>query len=1027
MKNYQKINNILGWSVFLIATIVYLLTLEPTASWWDCGEYISTSFKLQVGHPPGAPTFQLIGRLFSLLAFGDLSRVAVMVNTMSALSSSFTILFLFWSITMLAKKVVLRNGEMTDGKMWAVMGSGLVGALAYTFSDSFWFSAEEGEVYAMSSFFTALVFWAILKWEVVSEEKGSYRWIILIAFLMGLSIGVHLLNLLTLPALCFVFYYKKYKTSKKGIILTTLLSFIILSIIMYFLIPQLVNFSALFELFFVNSLGFPFNSGTIVYFLVLTGLIGFGLYYAKKKQKTLLHSLIMAFTFILLGYSSFFMLIIRSNADTPIDENDPEDAIGLLSYLNREQYGTWPLFSGQYYMAPVTSYEDGSPVYQRDKASGKYVIVDDRKQTVPVYDSRFTTIFPRMWSNQKSSHVSAYKDWGGEGGIPIQTTKNDGTSETLYKPTFGQNLRFFFTYQIGHMYFRYFMWNFVGRQNDVEGYGGIENGNWISGIPFIDNARLGDQDNLPFSMKNPARNKFYFLPLILGLIGLWYHVKKHPKDSWIITLFFLMTGLAIVTWLNQTPYQPRERDYSYAGSFYAFAFWIGLGVLALFDYLSSKLKNLDPRILAGVITVVCLLLVPGIMGQQGWDDHNRAHKYTCKDFACNYLESCAPNAILITNGDNDTFPLWYAQEVEGVRTDVRVVNFMLASGDWYIHQLSRKMYKSDPLPLTIPPNKYDKGLNEYIPFYDKEIPDFVDVKQIIDFINSDDEQTKLALQNGKKISYIPTKSFRLKVDSANCIKSGIVPKELANRMVPSIEWKMKKNYLFKNELMLLDFLATSNWTRPLYFANPSTVEDFMEIDQYCHLEGMVYKFMPVVASERVQGLGGITTSQPSFDILMNKCKWGNLNDPRVTVDRESYRNVMIPKNNFARLAQKLVGENKKAEAIKVLDRCQEAFPNEKVHYDYYMLPFVEVYYKAGAMDKANKLLGTVSDIIQEDIKYYNSLKPKFAKYFDKEKNTDLAVLRRLSQLATENKQEAAAKKIDTFLATFSPETKPNNN
>jgi len=1019
MKNFKLVNNVLGWLVFLVAALVYTLTMEPTTSWWDCGEYIATSYKLQVGHPPGAPTFQMLGRFFSLMAFGDLSRVAMMVNWMSALSSAFTVLFLFWSITMLGRKIVARSGELNTGKLWAVMGSGLVGALAFTFSDSFWFSAVEGEVYAMSGFFTALVFWAILKWDVVADEKGSYRWIIFIAFMVGLSIGVHLLNLLAIPAIAFVYYFRKYNPSRKGVILTATLSVFILAFVMYVIIPVIVKLSAWFELFFINTVGLPFNSGTVIYFILLTGLIVWGLHYTRRKQKLLANTIILIFTFILIGYSSFFMLVIRSNADTPIDENDPEDAISLLSYLNREQYGTWPLWHGQYHNAPIVSYEDGSPVYARDVKSGKYIVIDDRKQTVPVYDPRFTTVFPRMWSNQKSSHISAYKQWGGDGGTPITITKENGESETRYKPSFSQNLKYFFSYQLGHMYFRYFMWNFVGRQNDVEGHGGIENGNWISGIPFIDNARLGTQHDLPLSMKNPAHNKFYFLPLILGIIGLLFHINRHARDSVVVALLFVMTGIAIVVYLNQTPYQPRERDYSYAGSFLAFSIWIGLGVLAIVDRIGKYLKKADSRFVAIGVTLLCLILVPGIMGQQGWDDHTRAHKYACRDFAANYLNSCAPNAILITNGDNDTFPLWYAQEVEGIRTDIRVVNFMLASGEWYIHQLGRKIYDAEPMPFTLPPAKYDKGVNDYIPFYDREIPGYVDLKQVIDFINSDDEQTKLALQTGRKISYTPTKNFRLKVDSANAVKYGIVPPEMADRIVPVIEWTMQKSYLFKNELMLLDFLASSNWTRPLYFANPSTVEDFMDINQYCHLTGFVYKFIPVVVGDQIQGMGGISSSDPSFDIMMNRCKWGNLADPRVTVDRESYRNSMIPKNAFLRLAQRLLVENKKDSAVMVADRVQEVFPNEKIHYDYYMLPFVEVYFTAGAADKGTKLLETLSDMMTENVKYYDRQQPKFAKYFDKTRQTEIMVLRRLAQIARENEKESQAKKIETFLATKS--------
>ncbi|MEI6575855.1 MAG: DUF2723 domain-containing protein [Bacteroidota bacterium] len=1017
MKNYQRINNITGWIVFLMASTVFLLTVEPTASWWDCGEYISTSYKLMVGHPPGAPLFQMIGRFFSLFAFGDTSKVALMVNISSALSSGFAVLFLFWTITMFAKKIILKSGELTESKTWAIMGSGVVGAMAFAFSDSFWFSAVEGEVYAMSAFFTAIVFWAMMKWEANVDEKHSLRWIILIFFLVGLSIGVHLLNLLTIPAMAFIYYFKKYKPTKKGIAIAGILGVAVLAFVMNFIIPQIVNLSGQFEIFFVNSFGLPFNTGTLIYFLILAAGIIFGLYITHKKQKVLANTLILAFTFILIGYSSFAMLVIRSNSNPPIDENDPENAVSLLSYLNREQYGTWPLLKGQYYNAPMVDYEDGNPVYDRDNKSGKYIIVDDRKQSEPVYDERFTTVFPRMWSNQKQSHITAYKNWGGEGGIAESIRKPNGETATEYRPTMGQNLTFFFKYQVGHMFFRYIMWNFVGRQNDIEGYGGIENGNWISGIPFIDDARLGAQEKLPSSMENAARNKFFFLPLILGLIGLFYHINRHSHDSLIIGLLFFMTGLAIIIYLNQTPYQPRERDYSYAGSTYAFAMWIGLGVLALWEWLSKYMKKIDPKYVAALVSIVCLLLVPGIMGQQGWDDHDRSGKTACRDFAENYLNSCAPNAVLITNGDNDTFPLWYAQEVEGVRTDVRVVNFMLASGDWYIKQLFRKAYNSDPLPFTIPVEKYNKGTNEYIPFYDRGIQDTIELKKVIDFVNSDSEDAKVSLQNGKRIPFIPTKQFKITVDVAAVIKSGLIPAELTTKVQSEIIWTMKKNYLLKNDLMLLDFIATSNFKRPLYFANPSSVDDFLDIDKYCHLEGIVFKFMPVLVDDYMQGMGGITYDKNCYDLLMNKAKWGNLASPHVTVDRETNRNSNIPKNNFLRLAQRLTEENKMDSAIKVLDRCQEVFPNNKITYDYYMIQFVDIYYKAKAMDKGNKMAETLANIYEENLTYYTSLKPEFSKSYDTEKQQAVAVLQRLKQVADQNKQTQLSNKIGSYFAS----------
>ncbi|MCC7318229.1 MAG: DUF2723 domain-containing protein, partial [Bacteroidales bacterium] len=643
--NFKKLNDLTGWVVFLIATVVYFLTLEPTASWWDCGEYIATAYKLQVGHPPGAPLFQMLGRFFSLFAFGDLSKVALMINAMSALSASFTILFLFWTITLLARKFMLK-GDDADKKsnQYAVLAAGAVGALAYTFSDSFWFSAVEGEVYAMSSFFTAVVFWAILRWERVADQPHHYRWLIFIAYLIGLSIGVHLLNLLALPAIVYVFYFKKFKPTTKGFILAGIISVAILGFIMSFMIPQIVNIASKFELFFVNSLGMPFNTGTIIYFAILIAAIVFGLYYTQLKRKVILNTVLLSFMFILIGYSSFFLIVIRANANTPINENEPSDAISLLSYLNREQYGDWPLLYGQYYNAPKVDYKDGSPVYVKDTKVGKYVITDNRASTIPVYDDRFTTVFPRMWG-EKASHISVYKRYGGDKGTPIRITKNDGTTQVINRPTFGENLKFFTTYQLSHMYFRYFMWNFTGRQNDVESQGEYENGNWISGINFIDSARLGSQSNLPDSMKNPMRAKFYFLPLLLGLAGLFFHLKRNVEDTWIVFLLFVMTGIAIVVYLNQTPYQPRERDYAYAGSFYAFAIWIGFGVLFLYDLL-AKFFNNKKTTAALAAAGVSLLLVPGIMAVEGWEGHDRSGKYAARDFAMNYLAQCDPNAII---------------------------------------------------------------------------------------------------------------------------------------------------------------------------------------------------------------------------------------------------------------------------------------------------------------------------------------------------------------------------------------------
>ncbi len=1020
MADFKKLNNLIGWIVFAIATLVYFLTLEPTASWWDCGEYIATAYKLQVGHPPGAPFFQLLGRFFSLFAFGDTSKVALMINSMSALSSSFTILFLFWTITHFARKIVLQNSEMTDGIKYAILGSGIVGALAYTFSDSFWFSAVEGEVYAMSSFFTAIVFWAILKWEEQADDKHSYRWIILIAYLVGLSIGVHLLNLVAIPAITMVYYFKKYKPTNKGIIKTLIISFLILAFVMFIIIPWIVMLAGKFELLFVNSFGMPFNSGVIIYFVLLIGGIIWGLRYTIKKQKVVLNTIILGFTFILIGYSTFFLLTIRSNANTPIDENNPEEAISLLSYLNREQYGDWPWIYGQYYNAPLDNrepYKDGNPIYVKDKKAGKYVMTNDRKESLPNYDRRFKGLFPRMWSSQKSSHISAYKSWGGDKGTPITVTKSDGTTEVLYKPTFGENLRYFFSYQVGHMYFRYFMWNFAGRQNDIQGHGNITDGNWISGIPFLDEMRLGPQDALPNNKKNHATNKFYLLPLILGLIGLFFHMNRNKKDTFIVALLFFMTGMAIIIYLNQYPYQPRERDYAYAASFYAFAIWLGLGVLAIADALSKKM---NPKVASILVILVTLILVPLNMASQGWDDHDRSGKYAARDFAANYLNSCAPNAILVTNGDNDTFPLWYAQEVEGIRTDVRVVNFMLASGAWYIHQLSRKVYDSDPLPLTLTPEQYNNGINMYIPFYGrKQIKGYTNLKELIDFVASDNEQTKLPLQSGKKINYFPTKKVRLLVDSATVVNNGTVPLDKADKIVPYIDWEIKKNYIYKNDLMLLDFIATNNWERPIYFANPASVADFLDIDKYVHAEGIVYRFVPYPAEHYLSQMGGVNVDE-SYDILVNRCKWGNLNDPKVTVDRESYRDSRIPKNNYIRLSQALLEENKLDSAIVVADKFIELFPDEKVKFDLYMLPFAEIYYRGDLPEKGNFIVEKLLENYTADINYYNSLDSDRARDFAQDKQQAIMVLQRLSDITSYNDQPELQKKIDDALLLSTP-------
>jgi len=915
---------------------------------------------------------------------------------------------------MLAKKIMLKpeTGKMTDGQKWAVIGAGLVGSLAYTFTDSFWFSAVEGEVYGMSSLFTAVVFWAILRWEEVADQRHGYRWLLLIAYVIGLSVGVHLLSLLVIPAIVYVYYFKKYKYSAKGFIFTGIISIAILAAIMYFIIPGIVELAGKFELFFVNSIGLPFNSGTIIYFLLIIGIILWGLNYTRKRGKVVWNTIILALVFILIGYSSFFILVIRANANTPINENDPKDAISLLSYLNREQYGTWPLLYGPYYNAPRVGVKDGNPVYEKDVKKGKYIVKDDRKGTIPVYDERFMTIFPRMWSNQKPAHVSLYKKYGGDKGIPIKVTKPDGSSDIVYKPTFGENLKFFFTYQIGHMYFRYFMWNFVGRQNDIESQGEPDHGNWISGINFIDNWRLGRQDNLPRSMQNPAHATFYFLPFLLGLLGFFYHLNKDKNSTWVVFLLFLMTGIAIIVYLNQTPLQPRERDYAYAGSFYAFAIWIGMGVLALWEIFNRYIKN--KKLSAILVTAISLLLVPVIMGQQGWKAHDRSGKYATLDFARMYLESCEPNAILFTNGDNDTFPLWYAQEVEGIRTDVRVVNYMLSSGDWYVNQMFNKVYDSDPLPLSIPREFYDSGEQNYLPVFQR-YNERANLKDVINFIKSDDKRSKVPLQDGSWLNYMPTKKLMLPIDKEQVLKTGTIKPEDADKIVDTIKWNVKQNNLYRNDLMLLDLIATNNWVRPIYFANPSSIKSVLDVDKYCHMEGIVYRFTPVPAPDYISNVGGVDADR-SYEVLMNnKVRWGRLNKDDVTVDRESARTVGIMKQDYFRLAQALVARKKYDSAVDAMDRGLYFFPEKKFPFDYYMIYWPDTYYKAGATEKGNKMVEDIARTYNENLDYYYSLDDKMQDYYKDDIQQSMAVLQRLNQVTDQYKQKALSDSLHKAL------------
>ena len=1256
--SYQKLNNWTGWGIWAIATIVYLSTIEPTASFWDCGEFIASAYKLEVGHPPGAPFFMLLARF--LMVFSTPETAAIFANALSALSSSFTILFLFWSITHLAKKFTGNAGEgMSAAQIWAVLGSGAVGALAYTFSDSFWFSAVEGEVYALSSLFTALVFWVILKWESVADQPGHLRWILVIAYLMGLSIGVHLLNLLAIPAIALVFYFKRYEFSWKGLLLTAAVAVALLGFIQEGLIKGVVNLAGKFELFFVNDLGMGFNTGVIVYAVLLIAFLTAAIWWTQMKNWVAANTFVLGMVMVLIGYSTFAVIVIRSAANPPMDENNPEDLFALLSYLNREQYGDRPLATGEYWGSPTDKsrpYSDGRPSFvksfsiiedrgvdkrvksfrseggaqawmaengsDRMRIEEEYVDSGDRKGSVPNYDARFTSAFPRMYSTQ-ANHIEAYKSWSNykgynqavtytsplsdtpmnaqqfeahisqdylqagmskdalnramtglfrsygmrfderyevaseseilvrdfesgnmqrapltDAGI-LQTLANfmasdlqmglssgkayvgrlegekaqlenqiraataqanrSGSSEDVRKvrqmegmldriqtdlmPSTAENLRYFKDYQMGWMYFRYFLWNFSGKQNDFQGHGSFTQGNWISGIDSIDEQRIGNQDELTEVAKaNKGYNRFYYLPLLLGLIGLIFHAIRDPRQFLVVAALFVLTGMAIVVYLNQYPFQPRERDYAFVGSFYAFAIWIGLGVYAMFEWArkadvqsfvrvlggsaaaavvlyATEMVSGGPHALsasiafmAGVVAVLMgigwllnamsvkeslraqtmlalALAVPCLMATEGWDDHSRANRRTGVDFAKNYLDSLEENAILFTNGDTDTFPLWYVQEVEGYRTDVRICNLSLLNTDWYIDQMKRQAYDSPPLPILMDEESYRQGTRDVVVMDRPQNASdpYMDLEAAMEIAL--DDSKKRSFGGGKSYSVLPTHSFRIPVDSASLVQNNVLNADEMKQRVDALEFTLSgangkpKGYIMKSQFAVLDMIRGNNWERPIYFAVTTGPDSYMGLQSFFRLEGLAYRLVPVryPQNDNPNAYGGVATTT-MYENVMDKWSWGGMDNVEdgIYMDENNRRMVTNFRLQLSVLAEELMKENDPNRALDILEQVLIKMPEENVPMSRVLMsiqgslmelastqeaPGMKVYdlsddRRALARDLGVDLTRRMFEIQADDLEYYHSLDPARFRSLSQERRIAKQVAEVMVQTAT---------------------------
>ncbi len=1089
MKQYKLVNNVLGWIAFLIAAYTYCSTIEPTASFWDCPEFITTGYRMEIGHPPGAPFFMLTANLFSHFA-SNASQVARMVNTMSALLSATTILFLFWTITHLTRKLILKDWDsLTTAKFISIEGAGLVGALIYAFSDTFWFSAVEGEVYAYSSAFTAIVFWLILKWEDHADEPHSDRWLVLITYMTGLSIGVHLLNLLCIPAIVLVFVYRKFpKVELKGSFIALLISFVLVAAVLYGVVPGIITVGGWFELFFVNTLGCPFNTGEIVYIILLVSSVIWAIYetYTDKSQKReniaftttvgmlgipfygygwsaavigivilaliwvalnrkqkvekkviplvsarVKNTALLCMLMIMIGYSSYALIVIRSSANPPMDQNSPEDIFTLGNYLSRDQYGDRPLMYGQAYTSQVQLDQDGNmckprmnegaPIWQRKEKASKsekdsYFIVSHKNN----YAYAQNMVFPRMYD---SSHKQAYEDW--MGGVDGNDVPYDRCGETMNikMPTQMENIRFFLSYQCNFMYWRYFMWNFAGRQNDIQGNGELEHGNWITGISVLDNARLGDQSKLPDDLKsNKGHNVFYCMPLLLGLIGLFWQAfrgRRGIRQFWVVFFLFFMTGLAIVVYLNQVPMQPRERDYAYAGSFYAFAIWCGMGVAAIPD-LIKKYLHVEGTYVAAIVALLCLI-VPIQMVSQTWDDHDRSGRYTCRDFGQNYLMTLQDkgNPILFTNGDNDTFPLWYNQDVEGVRTDARVCNLSYLQTDWYIDQMKRPAYNSPSVPITWPRLDYCSGTNEYVEIQPQA------KQQILDFYKQNPKQAKaqfgdnpFELKNIMKywvrskdseMHIIPTDTLYVTIDKEAVKKSGMMMASdtIPDRMVISLAGK---NALYKGDLMMLEMISQCDWTRPIYVALTVGEENYMNLGDNFVQEGLANRITPFTTNKK--GAKNFDTEK-TYNNVMFRYKYGGLSRKGLYLDETVMRMCYTHRRLFASLALQLIAENKKDKALKVLQKCEKEIPTYNVPMNYLSggNDMARAYTMLG--QKAKALL-TLNEIWNNSLQYMNWYMSLTGSRFTQSQNdcmTQLYIMQQVNQITAMVDNGLAAKQM----------------